>query len=285
MCANCANCRPKESPEKKTCGNPGNLAVGTKHSIKKSDNLLVLGKTIKADQKESVASATNDAADCENKSAKNNLPAGKMALPTDVPGVRTLPKVNGTNGEKVGKMEPTETNERGDCKVASASTSTIEKATEPLKKIGKTAKKAAMKVSALAADTAAKAEQVATQQKSLMALAEASAERLTHGTGAPTEKFELAVEGVDGNFEYASQWNEVWQIMKKNPGMLHDKPCMKLLKASIAHELAKGPTCANPHCRQDGHTLAVCPCPVDMEQGDMVGCFFCNVVEHEADDW
>lgn len=246
---------------------------------------FVLGKTIKADQKESVASATNDAADCENKSAENNLSAGKMAPATDVPGVTPLPKVNNTNGEKVGKMEPTETNKRGDCKLASASTSSNQKATEPLKKIQKTAEKTAMKVSALAADTAAKAEQVATQQKSLMALAEASAERLTHGMGAPAEKFELAVEGVDGNFEYASQWNEVWQIMKKNPGMLHDKPCMKLLKASITHEVAKGPTCANPHCRQDGHTLAFCPCPVDMEQGDMVGCFFCNVVEHEADDW
>ncbi|KAH6856100.1 hypothetical protein B0I37DRAFT_442829 [Chaetomium sp. MPI-CAGE-AT-0009] len=44
-----------------------------------------------------------------------------------------------------------------------------------------------------------------------------------------------------------------------------------------------GPVCANPVCGAFGHTLAVCPIPTS-EEGDMAGCFFCNVVDHNADD-
>ncbi|KAH6632297.1 hypothetical protein F5144DRAFT_603042 [Chaetomium tenue] len=44
-----------------------------------------------------------------------------------------------------------------------------------------------------------------------------------------------------------------------------------------------GPTCGNPVCGAFGHTLAVCPVPTSQE-GDMSGCFFCNVVDHDADD-
>ncbi|KAK4098354.1 hypothetical protein N658DRAFT_477410 [Parathielavia hyrcaniae] len=47
---------------------------------------------------------------------------------------------------------------------------------------------------------------------------------------------------------------------------------------------SKGPVCANPVCGSFGHTLAVCPIPTDPEHGDISGCFFCNVVEHDADD-
>ncbi|KAK3294344.1 uncharacterized protein B0H64DRAFT_463102 [Chaetomium fimeti] len=44
-----------------------------------------------------------------------------------------------------------------------------------------------------------------------------------------------------------------------------------------------GPVCGNPVCGAFGHTLAVCPVPTS-EEGDMAGCFFCNVVNHDADD-
>lgn len=48
---------------------------------------------------------------------------------------------------------------------------------------------------------------------------------------------------------------------------------------------AKGPVCANPGCNKPGHTIAVCPGPVCDVYGDMLGCFFCNLFDHEADDW
>ena len=37
-------------------------------------------------------------------------------------------------------------------------------------------------------------------------------------------------------------------------------------------------------CGVFGHTLSVCPVPTG-EDGDMAGCFFCNVADHDADDW
>ncbi|KAK4126493.1 hypothetical protein N657DRAFT_710303 [Parathielavia appendiculata] len=54
--------------------------------------------------------------------------------------------------------------------------------------------------------------------------------------------------------------------------------------ATTSPVAAKGPVCANPVCGKFGHTLAVCPVPTDSKHGDMTGCFFCNVVEHDADD-
>ncbi|KAL2261754.1 hypothetical protein VTK26DRAFT_3461 [Humicola hyalothermophila] len=193
------------------------------------------------------------------------------------------------NGEKIDEMKPTAANgtdsgaktEKGDRKVADANI--IEKATQPLKKMKKTAVNAAMKVAALEGDTTAKAEQLSAQQDTLMAMAEASAEKISKESAAQGGRVDGTAEVVD-DFQYASEWNQVWQLIKKNPGMLQDKPSMALLQAHIGHKMANGPTCANRHCRGFGHTLAFCPCPVDMERGDMVGCFFCNVVEHEADD-
>jgi hypothetical protein len=50
------------------------------------------------------------------------------------------------------------------------------------------------------------------------------------------------------------------------------------MAAQVGHR-----TCAN--CGQFGHTLAVCPVPTDMADGVVCGCFFCNVLTHDADDW
>jgi hypothetical protein len=55
--------------------------------------------------------------------------------------------------------------------------------------------------------------------------------------------------------------------------------------AMAAPEATKGPVCANVRCGKFGHTLAVCPVPTDMAAGDMSGCFFCNTLDHDADEW
>jgi hypothetical protein len=54
---------------------------------------------------------------------------------------------------------------------------------------------------------------------------------------------------------------------------------------AMAAPMVMGPVCRNPNCGKAGHTLAVCPVPSNFPGGDMAGCFFCNVVDHEADDW
>jgi hypothetical protein len=53
----------------------------------------------------------------------------------------------------------------------------------------------------------------------------------------------------------------------------------------LSDNLTKGPVCANPLCRQPGHTIAVCPGPVHAGLGWMRGCFFCNQYDHYADNW
>ncbi len=48
--------------------------------------------------------------------------------------------------------------------------------------------------------------------------------------------------------------------------------------------VTKGPVCSNPNCGKFGHTLAVCPIPTNHVEGNISGCFFCNVIDHLADD-
>jgi len=52
-----------------------------------------------------------------------------------------------------------------------------------------------------------------------------------------------------------------------------------------AQAAPRGPVCGNPACGKAGHTLAVCPRPTCPMTGEMTGCFFCNTVNHDADDW
>lgn len=65
----------------------------------------------------------------------------------------------------------------------------------------------------------------------------------------------------------------------------HFKTMLARAVALTAPDATRGPVCANPNCGKFGHTLAVCPVPTNRHQGDMTGCFFCNTVDHDADDW
>jgi hypothetical protein len=84
----------------------------------------------------------------------------------------------------------------------------------------------------------------------------------------------------------------IWDILGSDPNMMKRGEqfgnFMKMLVDCV--KLTRpvgftGPVCGNPACREFGHTLAVCPKPTNMEHGDMLGCFFCNTVDHDADDW
>ncbi|EAQ87608.1 predicted protein [Chaetomium globosum CBS 148.51] len=61
------------------------------------------------------------------------------------------------------------------------------------------------------------------------------------------------------------------------------RSCCPQHTVSSANAGPFGPICGNPVCGAFGHTLAVCPIPTTLD-GDMSGCFFCNVVDHDADD-
>lgn len=73
--------------------------------------------------------------------------------------------------------------------------------------------------------------------------------------------------------------------------MCKDKDSYESFKETLGQAMALtapgvlGPVCRNPSCGKPGHTLAVCPIPSNFPEGDMSGCFFCNVLDHEADDW
>ncbi|KAL2129763.1 hypothetical protein VTI74DRAFT_7315 [Chaetomium olivicolor] len=98
-------------------------------------------------------------------------------------------------------------------------------------------------------------------------------------------------DGASAQDQWAQDWSTTGSEddeMAKNTasyahlkGMLHRANTLSNPESIAA---VKGPICANPNCRKFGHTLAVCPVPVCFEYGDMSGCFFCNVVEHDADD-
>jgi hypothetical protein len=84
----------------------------------------------------------------------------------------------------------------------------------------------------------------------------------------------------------------IWKLLESSREMVNDKANHEHFKTMLGRAIAltapaapKGPLCANPSCGEFGHTLAVCPVPTDPEYGDMTGCFFCNVVNHDADDW
>ncbi|KAK4148841.1 hypothetical protein C8A00DRAFT_38575 [Chaetomidium leptoderma] len=90
----------------------------------------------------------------------------------------------------------------------------------------------------------------------------------------------------------AEKWAQIWELLESSRGMA-DGPDHEAFKAMLGRSIAlsapdgavtAGPVCANGNCGQVGHTLAVCPVPTDPAAGDISGCFFCNVVDHEADD-
>ncbi|KAL1837154.1 hypothetical protein VTJ49DRAFT_4200 [Mycothermus thermophilus] len=87
------------------------------------------------------------------------------------------------------------------------------------------------------------------------------------------------------------KWNLIWDILRTDPLMRQDEVHWPNYQKMLNHAIEstrppgkEGPICGNPDCRAYGHTLAVCPKPTNMEHADMAGCFFCNVVDHDADD-
>ncbi|KAJ4289448.1 hypothetical protein N0V88_006928 [Collariella sp. IMI 366227] len=103
---------------------------------------------------------------------------------------------------------------------------------------------------------------------------------------------ETAVDGAAwGSSSAQNKWQQIRQILASDDRMAHDPAhddnmeelfrCLTEARGSCS---LKMPTCANPRCKMSDHTIAVCPVPVCPEHGDMSGCFFCNVVEHNADD-
>jgi hypothetical protein len=90
------------------------------------------------------------------------------------------------------------------------------------------------------------------------------------------------------NGDCSAGWEKIRQIIAANPAMLNEpaNPVVaSLMGVAGKKAAAKGPVCANPNCGDFGHTLSFCPVPVDLGHGDMTGCFFCNLVDHEADQW
>ena len=83
---------------------------------------------------------------------------------------------------------------------------------------------------------------------------------------------------------------QIWELLG-SPDMNRDKANYESLKEMLGQVMAltapvvPGPVCRNPNCGKPGHTLAVCPVPSNFHGGHMAGCFFCNVVDHEADNW
>ncbi|KAK4240507.1 hypothetical protein C8A03DRAFT_13157 [Achaetomium macrosporum] len=90
----------------------------------------------------------------------------------------------------------------------------------------------------------------------------------------------------DGPLTSAQKWAFIWKLLENNPEM-GDDPAFGHLQSLFDEDMAvlgAAPICANPTCGQVGHTLAVCPVPTDMVEGVVCGCFFCNVLTHDADD-
>ncbi|AEO66405.1 uncharacterized protein THITE_2143968 [Thermothielavioides terrestris NRRL 8126] len=83
------------------------------------------------------------------------------------------------------------------------------------------------------------------------------------------------------------KWAEIRKLLGTEEAILQlnkDRELKAMLLETLQPEKEFGPICANPNCGEFGHTLAVCPRPTNMADGDMCGCFFCNVVDHDADE-
>ncbi|KAL2170450.1 hypothetical protein VTG60DRAFT_4830 [Thermothelomyces hinnuleus] len=94
------------------------------------------------------------------------------------------------------------------------------------------------------------------------------------------------------------KWHQAWRLLYSDPKMVTEKERLEshaFFKEMLARTVEYtapggnirgplGPVCANPRCGAFGHTLAVCPVPTHDDEGDMTGCFFCNVADHDADD-
>ncbi len=86
--------------------------------------------------------------------------------------------------------------------------------------------------------------------------------------------------------------DEIWRLLKSSPDMTSNAANHEHFKAMLgraismtAPDQSQGPVCGNPSCGKFGHTIAVCPTPTCPINGDISGCFFCNTVDHDADDW
>lgn len=98
----------------------------------------------------------------------------------------------------------------------------------------------------------------------------------------------IVVQQTSTNLSSRSQFQAVLESTQAANNIAQDQQFKTLLLGAMGTPTAghrHGPICANPNCRKFGHTLAVCPIPTNLADGDMSGCFFCNVVEHDADDW
>ncbi|KAK3307345.1 uncharacterized protein B0T15DRAFT_554022 [Chaetomium strumarium] len=103
---------------------------------------------------------------------------------------------------------------------------------------------------------------------------------------AAEESAPSALPAGDGPLTEALRWAQIFSLLGLGPEMMEGLEAGHL-QAMFEQNMAMiraQPICANPTCGQVGHTLAVCPVPMDMVEGVMCGCFFCNVVTHDADD-
>ncbi|KAK4044072.1 hypothetical protein C8A01DRAFT_31669 [Parachaetomium inaequale] len=90
-------------------------------------------------------------------------------------------------------------------------------------------------------------------------------------------------------------WAQIWALLKSSRDVATDQAHHAMVKEMLSRVVEctapggsptgpPGPVCGNPNCGKFGHTIAVCPVPTCPTEGHMSGCFFCNVVYHDADD-
>ncbi|KAL2022900.1 hypothetical protein VTK56DRAFT_4431 [Thermocarpiscus australiensis] len=277
------------------------LKLGRKFSITKHKELFVLGTPVTSNQspKSGFPDSGGNCNPLENENSKpesTGLLADSMTESSNK-GSGNAAK-SATEQATPGKMKQSTKSTTKDSANKTASSKSAEKhvtktGTEPVNNIAgaavdKSADKPVHPKKANAMDSEKPAAKIAGQNQKNAQPSAATQENMSS-----QEVIVAAIKsGMNLNAKNKSSkkdWERIWQIIAANPRMIDDAQNIAYFKSMIAQikrreDSATGPVCANPECQQPGHTIAVCPGPVHKCHGDMLGCFFCNTYDHDADD-